>query len=308
MAAAPQTPFPGGDALARLTWQDFEHGLAEYYRDQGYTVERHGVARPLQATQGGMDLRLRRGSETVVVQCKHWDATEVQLADVNELLGHMLNEAATRGVFVTRGRYSREATALMRRQPRLQLVDGDVLRVMLKLPDTANTSLAGDARHRARATTGTSRSERTRGTPPRRSTGAGTPSWLGPALLAAALAGLLALFVWRTVTRRDEAIVPPPDAAADAGGSRAVVAPSLYPPAPVGATAPPTSPNPVQAPLSGASGIVSNVRAPDPRSASREIAERERLRQQAEDARNARRHEDGMKVLEQSTRELGSHD
>ena len=67
MAAAPQTPFPGGDALARLTWQDFEHGLAEYYRDQGYTVERHGVARPLQATQGGMDLRLRRGSETVVV-------------------------------------------------------------------------------------------------------------------------------------------------------------------------------------------------------------------------------------------------
>lgn len=300
MFAARQTPSPGGDALARLIWQDFEHLLAEYYRGQGYHVERHNASRSLQAAKAGIDLRLRRGNETVVVQCKHWDAEEVQLADINELLGNMLNEAASRGIFVTRGRYSREAAAFMRRQPRLQLVDGDMLRAMLKLPERGDTAPSER----------TARGERAPGLPRRHATG--VPSWLGPALLAFAVAGLLALFVWRTVTRHDEP-VPPPAGAAD-NQTRAVAAPPAYASGADGSTqgampAPsPAAVQPALAPLSGASGIVQKTAPLDPPSASREIAERERLRQHSEDARNARRHEDGMKVLENSTRELGSHE
>ncbi|WP_285405409.1 restriction endonuclease [Luteibacter sp. ME-Dv--P-043b] len=298
MFAARQTPSTGGDALARLIWQDFEHLLAEYYRGQGYHVERHNASRPLQVPKGGIDLRLRRGSETVLVQCKHWDAEEVQLADVNGLLGNMLNEAASRGVFVTRGRYSREAMAFMRRQPRLQLVDGDMLRVMLKLPERADTALAA-------------RGERLSAAPRRSATG--VPSWLGPALLAFAIAGLLALFVWRTVTRHDAPATPPGSAAE--GPPQASAAPSAYgsasaadavhtlSPVAVQPTAPPALP-----PLSGASGIVQKAVSPGRPSVSQEIAERERLRQPSEDARHARLHEDGMTVLERSTRELGSHD
>lgn len=298
MFAARQTPSTGGDALARLIWQDFEHLLAEYYRGQGYHVERHNASRPLQAPKGGIDLRLRRGSETVLVQCKHWDAEEVQLADVNGLLGNMLNEAASRGVFVTRGRYSREAMAFMRRQPRLQLVDGDMLRVMLKLPERADTALAA-------------RGERLSAAPRRSATG--VPTWLGPALLAFAIAGLLALFVWRTVTRHDAPATPPGGAAE--GPPQASATPSAYgsesaagavhtlSPVAVQPTAPPTLP-----PLSGASGIVQKAVSPARPSVSQEIAERERLRQPSEDARHASVHEDGMTVLERSTRELGSHD
>lgn len=299
MFAARQTPSPGGDALARLIWQDFEHLLAEYYRGQGYHVERHNASRLLQVPKGGIDLRLRRGSETVVVQCKHWDAEEVQLADVNELLGNMLNEAASRGIFVTRGRYSREAAALMRRQPRLQLVDGDMLRAMLKLPERVDTAR-------------TTRSERTPGLPRRHATG--VPSWLGPALLAFAIAGLLALFIWRTVTRHDEP-APPPSAGTADSQAHAVAPTSVDVSESAGGAGGTTSPAAVNSPLpqalpplSGASGIVNKAAPLNPPSAMREIAERERLRQPSENARHARLHEDGMTVLERSTRELGSHD
>jgi hypothetical protein len=72
---------------------------------------------------------------------------------------------------------------------------------------------------------------------------------------------------------------------------------------------PPVTPaSSASAPLSGASGIVAQRANVHPPSAARELAERERLHRQSEAAREARQHEDAMKVLERNTRELGSHD
>jgi len=314
MFAARQTPAQAGEALARLAWQDFEHLLAEHYRSQGYLVEHHTPATSLKTLTAGVDLRLRRGSETVIVQCKHWDTEEVQLQDVNELLGNMLNEAASKGVFVTRGRYSSEARALMRRQPRLQLVDGDVLRVMLKLPDHLDMSLPGAASAPSARGGKGAKHEKTRGSAPRRRS-SGDASRLGPALLVIAILALLGLFVWHSMSRREEvaATAPTDDATpspstAPVSAQTPAIAPAVAPAPPVDPAASAVAPATGTPPLSGASGIVSTHGALDPPSAAREIAERERLRQQSEDARNARRHEDGMKVLEQSTRELGSHE
>lgn len=319
MFAARQTPATGGDALARLTWQDFEHLLAEHYRDQGYLVEHHAPAVSLKAIGTGLDLRLHRGNETVIVQCKHWDADEVQVHDINELLGNMLNSAATKGVFVTRGRYTAEARALMRRQPRLQLVDGDILRVMLKLPDHLDISLpaAATARPGRRG-----KADKAAGKPRRRDA-PGVSALLGPALLVVGIAVLLGLFVWHAMSRHDEQAAVQAGAGAPATATdttprgASAVPPGAAPIAAASAVAPTTAPPALTAPaspaalppLSGASGIVSSNRSSlDPPSASRELAERERLRQQSEDSRNARKREDGMKVLEQNTRELGSHD
>lgn len=309
MFAARQTPGHAGDALARLTWQDFEHLLAEHYREDGYVVEHHTPIASLADLSSGLDLRLRRGSETVIVQCKHWDAEEVQLPDINQLLGNMLNEAATKGVFITRGRYSSGAKALMRRQPRLQLIDGDILRMMLRLPDHldpspvgARSSKAEKAARRGNAT----KAEATRGKPRRR--GPELSSFLGPALLVLAIGALLGFFVWRTVTRHDDPVAATPidDSSTSSAAAAAAPSPMVVPPT---AAAPSVNTTPDSVPpLSGASGIVSKHGSIDPPSASHELAERERLRQQSDDARNARKHEDGMKVLEQSTRELGSHE
>jgi hypothetical protein len=312
MFAARQTPAQAGDALARLTWQDFEHLLAEHYRSQGYRVEHHAPVTSLKALAAGVDLRLHRGSENVIVQCKHWDTEEVQLQDVNELLGNMLNEAASKGIFVTRGRYSSDAKALMRRQPRLQLIDGDILRVMLKLPDHLDISLPGAASAQPAKAGKREKQDKARGTSARRRS-SGNASRVGPALLVVAIVALLGLFIWHSMSRRD-------DVATAAATEDATQSPSATPasaPMPVAtpttglappvdsAAATPTTGTP---PLSGASGIVSKHGSIDPPSAAREIAERERLREQSDDARSARKHEDGMKVLEQSTRELGSHE
>ncbi|NID14472.1 restriction endonuclease [Luteibacter yeojuensis] len=276
----------GTDALARLSWHDFEHLLAEHYRDQGWKVEYRSPPASLKQLEGAFDLRLYRGNETVIVQCKHWDAAEVQLHEVNELLGTMLNEAATRGVLVTRGRYSADARAVPRRQPRLQLIDGDVLRAMLKLLDHLDTSIPGMALPTVAA--------RGRGRP-RRASDRETGSRLLPVLLAAAIALLLGLFVWHAMSRRVEP-VPPPAATDKAAGTApatppAAAAPVATPPPPPAAALPPAP-------------------APEP-SISRELQERARLRESKDTGsspESRRQAEDAMKVMERNTREVGSAD
>ncbi|MDQ0008462.1 hypothetical protein J2T07_000621 [Luteibacter jiangsuensis] len=278
MFSARQTPATGTDALARLGWHDFEHLLAEHYRDQGWRVEYHAPPASLKHLGSSLDLRLHRGNETVIVQCKHWDTVEVQLAEVNELLSTMLNEAATRCVLVTRGRFSAEARAVPRRQPRLQLVDGDVLRVMLKLPGHLDTSAPSMALPSVAARKGAS-AGRASGEPNAR---------LLPILLFVVIAALLAIFVWRMMTPRHDAAMSsaPTDEAAAA-----------TPPPPVQAISPPVQPAPPVAP----------AEAP----LSRELAERERLREAASSGstRDAHRQaDDAIKVMERNTREVGNAD
>ena len=280
MFSARQTPPAGTDALARLSWHDFEHLLAEHYREQGWRVEYHTPPATLKQLGGGFDLRLHRGSEIVIVQCKHWDAAEVQLADVNELLSTMLNEAATRGVLVTRGRFSSDARAVARRQPRMQLVDADVLRVMLRLPDHLDTSVQGVALPASAVA-------KVRRTP--RSSDGGT-SRLVSIILVIAILALLGIFVWRAMNTRRVPVVPPPSA--DAPSTRP--APVAVPPPPAAALPPPTA-------TSTAAQTSDRV--------ARELAERARLREAARTPASPqethRQSEDAMKVMERNTREVG---
>jgi restriction system protein len=290
MFSARPTSAGGTDALARLTWQDFEHLLAEHYRAQGYRVEHHAPVTSLKALADGVDLRLTRASESIILQCRHWDALEVEAQEVNELLSVMLNEAATKGILVTRGRFSAEAINIQRRQPRLQLMDGDVLRVLLKLPDHLDGSLSGKA---AVAPTAKKSAKVSR----RRSTSS-QGSRLLPALLVLGIVVLIGLFAWKIMSRRDAVADAPPPADATtptAPASRAPI-PDL-PPAPL-------------PPLSGASGIVSQTTSSSlPPPPTHELQERQRVLEQSErDRALQRKNEDGMKVLEKNTRELGSND
>ncbi len=137
------------DALSQLSWQDFEHLLATYYAGQGYRVEHVGTGASKTQYDGGIDLKLHRSDEYVVVQCKHWNTGKVTHNAIHELLGVMLTQRATGAVVVTSGEFTRAALAAASAEPRVHLIDGASLRAMLgPLLPTQQPSSATDATFR----------------------------------------------------------------------------------------------------------------------------------------------------------------
>ena len=110
------------ESIRQLDWADFERLVGEAYRRQGFTVVERGGPQP----DGGIDLQLSRGSERVVVQCKHWRNRQVPVQRVRELLGVVTAEGADRGVLVATNGFTRDAIAFAVGKP-LELIDGDAL-------------------------------------------------------------------------------------------------------------------------------------------------------------------------------------
>ncbi|MGO4552085.1 restriction endonuclease [Lysobacter sp. 2RAF19] len=119
------------DALARTDWAEVERLLAKHYGYAGYEVDHCGTGSGGARYDGGIDLKLRRNGEYVIVQCKHWNAMKVPHNDVHQLIGVMVNEGATGAILVTSGEFTRAAVEAATKQGHVQLVDGDDLRAML---------------------------------------------------------------------------------------------------------------------------------------------------------------------------------
>lgn len=118
------------DALSRVDPTRFEALLANHYRGEGWRVEHVGAEATGRQYDGGIDLKLRRDEEYVIVQCKRWSACQVPHNDVHQLLGVMVSESATGAIFVTCGDFTSAALEVGRRG-HVQLVDGAALRSML---------------------------------------------------------------------------------------------------------------------------------------------------------------------------------
>ncbi len=119
------------DALTRVGWDRLEVLLADHYRGQGWDVEHVGTGGTRSRFDGGIDLKLRRADEYVVVQCKHWNAKQVPHNEVHQLLGIMVNEGATGAILATSGEFTRYARESAAKGGHVELIDGDALRTML---------------------------------------------------------------------------------------------------------------------------------------------------------------------------------
>lgn len=119
------------DALSRIGWDEFERVLAAHYRDVGWWVEHVGTAGTGARFDGGIDLRLRRDTQVVLVQCKHWNAKQVPHNAVHELLGILVTEGATGAILITSGEFTAAAIAAAKRSDKIRLIDGRGLRDML---------------------------------------------------------------------------------------------------------------------------------------------------------------------------------
>lgn len=109
-------------ALREMAWPDFELVVGEAYRQQGYSVKERGGRQ----ADGGIDLELARGSERVIVQCKHWRNRLVPVQLVRELLGVVTAEGADRGILVATSGFTRDALSFAEGKP-LELIDGEAL-------------------------------------------------------------------------------------------------------------------------------------------------------------------------------------
>jgi hypothetical protein len=120
--------------LSRIDPTQFEALLAQHYRSEGWSVEHTGAEASGHLYDGGIDLKLRRGDEYIVVQCKRWNANQVPHNDVHELIGVMTGERATGAVVVTCGEFTEAAIRAARSLPGMQLVDGETVRQWIDLP------------------------------------------------------------------------------------------------------------------------------------------------------------------------------
>ncbi|WP_427312178.1 restriction endonuclease [Cupriavidus sp. H39] len=116
-----------GDALRQMTWQDFERLVGEVFRMRGYAVAETGGS----GADGGIDLRLRKGNELALVQCKQWRAYKVPVMVVRELYGVMAAQGAAQGYVVTSGRFTADARAFASGR-NIELIDGEALIALAK--------------------------------------------------------------------------------------------------------------------------------------------------------------------------------
>lgn len=106
-----------------LSWSEFERLVAEHYRRQGYAVNTgQGGA------DGGVDVRMTKGGETFLVQCKNWRAQKVGVDVVRQLYGVMAATGATGGFVVASGTFTDPAKEFCRGR-NIELVNGaDIVR------------------------------------------------------------------------------------------------------------------------------------------------------------------------------------
>lgn len=127
-------------ALHGMSWREFEMLVGEAFRMKGFRVQETGGGGP----DGGVDLVLRKGSETFLVQCKQWKAFKVGVDVVRELNGLMAARGATGGFVVTSGRFTEDARTFADGR-NVTLVDGPRLAAMLGSARSAKEGAGGRA-------------------------------------------------------------------------------------------------------------------------------------------------------------------
>jgi restriction system protein len=124
-------------ALRNMNWLDFELLVGEIFRMRGFAVTERRAA----GADGGIDLELRKGGETFLVQCKQWRAYKVSVMVVRELYGVMAAKGAAGGFVVTSGVFTRDAQKFAKGQ-NIELIDGAALAILIQKVSAARKTIA----------------------------------------------------------------------------------------------------------------------------------------------------------------------
>jgi restriction system protein len=86
---------------------------------EGYRVSENYTAGP----DGGVDLRIRKDGERIIVQCKRWNRWKVGVKVIRELYGIMAAEEIDKGIVVISSEFTDEARRFAQANG-IELVDG----------------------------------------------------------------------------------------------------------------------------------------------------------------------------------------
>jgi restriction system protein len=122
--------------VQKLSWQDFEFLLSEWFKKEGFSTELTGGG----GADGGVDIKLYREGELYLVQCKHYKAWKVSVQVVRELFGVMAAEKAVGGYVVTSGKFTKDAIEFAEGK-NLTLIDGAQLETILDSAEPAQVGV-----------------------------------------------------------------------------------------------------------------------------------------------------------------------
>lgn len=135
----------GIDSLKAMSWARFEQLVGEAYRRLGYQIVETGQG----GADGGIDLLLRKGGQTTLVQCKQWRTQKIGIAVVREMFGLMTHHGADAVKIVCTGTFSSECEAFCRDKP-IELVDGPaLLRLVQAVQSNPGVSSSGQRSEQA---------------------------------------------------------------------------------------------------------------------------------------------------------------
>lgn len=126
------------DAIDGMSWQEFEILVGEYFRHQGFSVTDNGGG----GADGGVDVVLKNGADSYLVQCKHWRALRVGVQPVRELYGVMAAHGVAGGFVVTSGDFTEEAVRFADGLA-LTLINGKTLRRGIRTQGDSGTAPSG---------------------------------------------------------------------------------------------------------------------------------------------------------------------
>jgi restriction system protein len=130
----------GLGSLGAMSWQEFEQLAGEAFRRQGYAVEETGQG----GADGGIDLVLRKGGMTTLVQCKQWRSQQVGVKIVREMFGLLVDQGADAVKIVALGEYTPDAQRFARGKP-IELMDGrTLLATVMKIQARTESEVALD--------------------------------------------------------------------------------------------------------------------------------------------------------------------
>jgi restriction system protein len=108
---------------------DGGEAIRAHFAQLGFTMQKTG--RP--TADGGVNLKLRRGTDKYFVQCKQWRARRIDAATVRNLYRVMETAGAAGGIVLTAGSFSDETRKFVEGR-KIELIDGHMLEALMR-PD-----------------------------------------------------------------------------------------------------------------------------------------------------------------------------